>query len=74
MQKIKAALLQHYSLMNTSFCIVAIISAVACCAHAFSNHANLSKAVQGCSRSRHHHNFLLSKQFHISPIVQKAAE
>ena len=61
--------------MNTTFCIVAISSAIAC-AHAFSNHANLSatRHEQGC-RSRHRHNFLFSKQFHIiSPIVRKAAE
>ena len=52
--------------MNTTVCIVAIIPAIAC-AHAFSNHE------QGC-RSRRHHNFLLSKQFHISNAARKAAE
>ena len=62
--------------MNTTFCIIAVISAIAC-AHAFSNHANFLSAIrheQGC-RSRHHrHDFLLSQQFHISNIVRKAAE
>ena len=63
--------------MNTTLCIVAIISAIALCAHAFSNHANLSaiRREQGCRSRHHHHNFLFSKQFHIiSPIVRKAAE
>ncbi len=61
--------------MNTTCGVVAIISSIAC-AHAFSNHANFLSAIrheQGC-RSRHHHNFLLSKQFHISNIVRKSAE
>ena len=63
-------------MMNTTFCIVAIITAIAC-AHAFSYHANLNaiRHEQGCRSRHHHHNFLLSKQFHIiSPIVRKAAE
>lgn len=61
--------------MNTTVCIVAIISAIAC-AHAFSNHANINaiRQVQGCRSRHHHHNFLLSKQFHISNAVRKAAE
>ena len=61
--------------MNTTVCIVAIISAIAC-AHAFSNHANLNaiRQVQGCRSRLHRHNFLLSKQFHIIPIVRKSVE